>query len=308
MAGRRLLYLEALILCGVFYIAYGQWLSWIILITVLILPWLSLLLSLRAISRFSACPGGPVDLQTGQGGELWLLGSCPFPMPPFRGQLKLKRCFTGESWYYQTPEDLPADHCGGITITAEAVRVCDYLGLFSFPVRCRQSLTLRIRPKPLAMDLSEDVRQQIIQGWTPKSGGGFAENHELRLYRPGDNLNQVHWKLSAKTGELILREPMEPQQGRILLTMNLQGAPDELDRKFGRLLWLGNHLLEQDLSFELQALAADGILTYCVETDDDLARTTDDLLCRRCACTGDLRQQSSAASWHYHIGGAADDT
>jgi hypothetical protein len=229
-------------------------------------------------------------------------------MPPFRGQLKLKRCFTGESWYYQTPEDLPADHCGGITVTAEAVRVCDYLGLFSFPVRCRQSLTLRIRPKPLAMDLSEDVRQQIIQGWTPKSGGGFAENHELRLYRPGDNLNQVHWKLSAKTGELILREPMEPQQGRILLTMNLQGAPDELDRKFGRLLWLGNHLLEQDLSFELQALAADGILTYCVETDDDLIRTTDDLLCRRCACTGDLRQQSSAASWHYHIGGAADDT
>lgn len=308
MAGRRLLYLEALILCGIFYIAYGQWLSWIILITILILPWLSLLLSLRAISHFSSCPGGPAELQMGQSGDLWLLGSCPHPMPPFRGRLKLKRCFTGESWYYQTPEDLSADHCGSITVTAEAVRVCDYLGLFAFPVRCCQPLTIRIRPKLLAMALSEEIQQRIIQGWTPKSGGGFAENHELRPYRPGDNLNQVHWKLSAKTGDLILREPMEPQQGRILLTMNLRGTPEELDRKFGRLLWLGSHLLEEALRFELQVLAADGILTYPTETADDLNRAIDDLLCRRCACSGDLRQQISAVSWHYHIGGAADDT
>ena len=35
MAGKRLLYLTVLGGCFVFYIAYGQWLSWIILLTVL---------------------------------------------------------------------------------------------------------------------------------------------------------------------------------------------------------------------------------------------------------------------------------
>ncbi|MBR2633811.1 MAG: DUF58 domain-containing protein, partial [Lentisphaeria bacterium] len=42
----------------------------------------------------------------------------------------------------------------------------------------------------------------------PKPGGGYGENYEIRQYRPGDNLNQIHWKLSAKVGDLMLREPM----------------------------------------------------------------------------------------------------
>lgn len=290
-----------------FYLAYGQWLAWIILITVAALPWFSLIVSLPAIFRFSVCPSGPELLQMGETGELWLLGSCPYPLPPFRGRLKLRSCFTGKSWYYQTPEDLPSDHCGGITVIAEGVRICDYLGLFSFPLRCREQETVLIRPNPVAADVSGDMQQAIIPSWRPKSGGGYAENHELRPYRPGDSLNQIHWKLSAKTGGLIIREAMEPQRGLILLTANLRGDADALDRKLGRLLWLGSRLLEQEVSFEIRCLTGDGPMAYAVAASDDLYHAIDDLLQRKCAPEGDLKQQEFAASWHCHIGGDGDE-
>ena len=305
MTGRRLLYLAILGLCLIFYIAYGQWLSWLVLVMVSALPWFSLLVSLPAMLRFRAAPGGPRVLEPGEEGELWLMGTCPWPMPPFRGRLRLQRAITAESWFYQEKEDLLTDHCGGITVTAENVRICDYLGLFAFPVTGTQKATILVRPRPVKMELPQDLQRNIAGCWKPKAGGGYAENHEIRLYRPGDSLNQLHWKLTAKTGSLMIREPMEPQRGLILLTMHLRGTPEQLDRKLGRLLWLGTHLLEQTLSFRLQVHTGEGLVSFFVESETQLQTAMDDLLCCRAAPVGELPFPDISSVWHCHIGGDA---
>ena len=72
------MYLAALAGCGVFYIAYGEWLSWLILVLMLALPWFSLLFSLWPMLNFRLSPAGPEALEMGQPLELWLLGSCRF--------------------------------------------------------------------------------------------------------------------------------------------------------------------------------------------------------------------------------------
>lgn len=307
MAIRRLWYLILLLGCGIFYLAYGEWFSFLTLVCALGLPWLSLAVSLPAILRFRASAAGADALTMGGEGDLWLLGTCAYPMPPFRGKLRLRRCITGEQWRYKSRSGLPTDHCGGITVTAEKVRVCDYLGLFAIPVRHPDSKTVLIRPVPVPVPEPPDLQRYIARAWKPKPGGGFAENHELRLYRPGDRLNQVHWKLSAKTGKLILREPMEPIRGLVLLTMTLRGTPEELDRKFGRLLWLGRFLLDQGVSFEIRALTAEGVLAFPAASRENLDRAVDRLLCTGAAPSGSIRDRAFAASWQYHIGGEPDE-
>ncbi len=302
-----MLYLTVLAGCGIFYIAYGEWLSFLILVAVLGLPWLSLLLSLPAMLRFRAAPAGPEIMEMGESPELWLLGTCPLPMPPFRGRLALHRHFSGHTLEYQETMPELAAHCGGYTITAEKVRICDYLGLFSLPVLKKDSHRLLIRPRPVPVSLNDDLHRHLARAWRPKFGGGFAENHELRLYRPGDSLNQVHWKLSAKTGQLMLRQPMEPQRGLVLLTMNLRGTPEELDRKLGRLLWLSNHLTEQGIAHEARVLTEDGVLSFSISDPGDAVKTIDTLLCQKNAAQGDLRSHGYHASWQYHIGGDADE-
>lgn len=306
MAARRIWYLTALAGCLVFYIAYGEWFSFLLLCAVLGLPWLSLLLSLPAILRFRISIAGTDRVRQGVEGEVWLQGSCPLPMPPFRGRLRMHRCITGETWQHSVYKELPTAHCGGILASVERARVCDYLGLFSFPVRDPGQKTILVRPIPRPIPEPPDLQRYLARAWKPKFGGGYAENHELRLYRPGDSLNQVHWKLSAKTGKLILREPMEPQRGLLLLTMTVRGTPEETDRKFGRLLWMGTYLLEQGFSFELRTLTADGVQSYPIASEQDFNKAVDGLLCCRGAETS-IRDLDFAASWRYHIGGEPDE-
>lgn len=306
MTGRRLWYLAALFGCWVFYIAYGEWFSWLALMIVGGLPWLSLLISIPAMLFFRLSPDGADAVPMGTEAETWLLGSSAFPLPPFKGKIRLRSCITGQVRRYHPGTGLPTQHCGGIVVTVARARVCDYLGLFAFPVGKVTPKTILVRPKPLPIPTIPDLDRYIARAWKPKSGG-FAENHELRLYRPGDSLNQVHWKLTAKTGKWMIRQPMEPQRGLVMLTMTLRGTPEELDRKFGRLLWLGKYLVEKDVRFEIRTLTADGVQSSWVQTEQELNKATDTLLCAGEAKEGSIRDFGFAASWQYHIGGEPDE-
>lgn len=307
MAEKRLLYLALTIGAGICYLVSGGWLSWIFLLTVLALPWASLAVSLPAIRRFSLSTTGPDVLQMGESAEFWLLGSCDGPMPPFRGDIRLTHRFSSVSRKYPGEKGITPAHCGSLSVTVEKGRVCDYLGLFAFRVRHPGSRVLPVRPKPLEIPNPELPDSEISHGWRPKFGAAPAENHEIRLYRPGDSRNLVHWKLSAKTGQLLLREPMEPLHAQSLLTLTLKGSPVELDRKLGRLLWLGRKLLEQGREFEVRALTADGIAHFRVDSEATLLRGLDSLLCAKPTASGSIREHHFEAGWQYHIGGQPDE-
>ena len=292
----------------VYYVASGEWISFVLLVTVAGLPWLSLILSLPAIRNFQVSPAGVEILEQGEEAEIWLLGSCRSPMPPFKGHLRIQSCFTGKSWRYEPEEGFSTLHCGGYRARVEKARICDYLGIFSFRARNSREQTILVRPKPAPVSDLVDPQRLELGSWVPKPGGGFSENYEHRLYRPGDSLNQLHWKLSAKMGELILREPMEPVRGAVLLTVTLAGEPDALDRKFGRLLWAGRYLLERELDFEIRALTGAGLSCFHVDSEDGLQKAIDQLLCAPLTQEGSSWEQDADACWQYHVGGEADET
>ena len=78
--------------------------------------------------------------------------------------------------------------------------------------------------------------------------GAYAEEHELRPYRPGDPMRTVHWKLTAKTGEMIVREALVPCRARAFLLVERRGGPDALDRVLEHLCWLSARLTQQGVS------------------------------------------------------------
>ena len=304
---RRLLYLGCLAGSLVFYFYYQQWMSWVILLSVAALPWISLLLSLPAMLQFRAELEAPAFVLMGDEAEGFLWGLSKLPQPLFQGRILLKNLNTGETRRHDPLKPLPTAHCGGWSITARNVRVCDYLGLFRCKVKQVHSHTMIVRPRPLAMAQSPALRKALAHSWRPKFGGGYAENHELRLYRPGDNLNQIHWKLSAKTGDLILREPMVPNVGRAVLTLDLCGTPEELDRKLGRLQWLSLDLLEQHLPHEIRCLTGSGVIVHFISNEKELTAAMDDILCHPLVSEGTLRERMVGAVWQYHIGGDGNE-
>ena len=306
MVTRIILYLFALADFVVFYVFYQEWVSWIVLLAVIGLPWLSLAVSLPAMLTYRLEPEAPARLKVSAAARVRMHGTCAAPHPPVKTKILLTRTITGESWTVKLGERLPTDHCGALTARPVRAGVYDYLGLFRIKPRKIGTAATVVLPEPAKMQVPPDLSRYLARAWRPKPGGGFAENHELRLYRPGDSLNQVHWKLSAKTGKLMLREPMVPERGLMLLPMDISGTAEELARKFGRLLWLGTYLLEQSVPFEVRAMTARGLESWSVASETELQKALEALLCSGPAA-GSVLEHSFAASWQYHVGGGADE-
>lgn len=307
MTGRRIVYVLALVGSLIFYIIYQEWFSWIFLLTVLFFPWLSLLLSLGAMIRLKVMPEAPSRIPMGCDEKVSLTVSSPLPLPPYKSKLRITNPLTGERFTVKSGAALPTEHCGKLHIKPHKPRVFDFLGLFRLKVRRTTEKTVLVLPKPVETEIPSDLTSRLAPQWRKKPGGGFSENYEIRQYQPGDSLNQIHWKLSAKVDELMLREPMEPIRGLMLLTMDLRGTAAELDRKLGQLLWLGRYLLEQEISFDIRVLTAKGIANWTVQNTDALEQCIAALLDTPPATEGSIRDKFFKATWRYHIGGEQNE-
>lgn len=291
----------------VFYLANQLWLSWVLLWTVLSLPVLSLLLSLPGMLtvRLQISCNSKAGLNGREVPDIKRL--CPFPAPYCRYRLAVTRVTTGESFVLGQGQALPADHCGKLNCRIEKGRAYDMLGLFFLPVRNMGQVGVVVIPQPVALPAPPDLERYMAGAWQVKPGGGMAENHELRLYRPGDSLRQIHWKLSAKTGKLMIREAMEPRRGNLLLTMDIRGSAAELDRKFGQFLWLGQYLLERGLRYEMLVLGGSGIEEAKAASEADLMKAMEGFLGLTPAGEGSVLDREKTCAWHFHIGGGADE-
>ena len=302
MMKNRLLYLAVVIGCGIFFVAYKEWFSWFVLMWVLTMPLLSLAVSLPAMLTVTVRPLCPVSMEIGTPAQLRAEAVCRLPSPGITGKYRVCNRLTGQSQKVKLDKDLPADHCGMLSLEPGMLWAWDYMGLFRLPVFRKRGAAVLVLPKPIAPQEPPALRKRPVNLWRPKPGGGFSENHDLRLYRPGDNLRLIHWKLASKTKKLIYREPIEALRDKAVLSVSLSGTPDELDEKLGRLLWLSNYLLEKDMPHELRCATGRGMYTGPVSDTDSLHAALRHLL-QLPAVERAVVPDATDAYWHHHVGG-----
>ncbi len=242
-------------------------------------PWLSLVVSLPAMMTAQITAQFTDSIAVGGKAELELMARCRFPAPVFRCTVDVLRVPTGQRWNLKPGEGLPTEHCGQLLCVPQNCWVYDYLGLFRVKKKKCAPFSVLVMPLPQRAELPRALQQRMAQRWKPKPGGGFSEQHENRLYRPGDGLNQVHWKLTAKVGKLMIREAMEPVRQTLTLKLELRGDGRKTDLQMGRLLYLGASLTAKGYHFTVLALTGDGAREFAVRSEDDLQQAMEMLLC-----------------------------
>lgn len=305
MARRRILYLLVLLGSVVFYWANQKWLGWVLLIAALCLPVLSLILSLPALFSLRLRINCPYAVRCGSKVYAKVTNQSWFPSMIHAYILSVNKPLTKAKITIKSTELLPTQHCGKLECRIQKVLVSDYLGLFNFRLGTDVTATVIVRPTAAELPQLSGMQQRLTVAWKPKPGGGFAENHEVRLYRPGDNLNQLHWKLSAKTGKLIIREPMIPAGQRAVVGVCIFGSEEVLDMKFSRLLGVCMQLQKTGIPFEVQAVTANGTVSYPIEFGQDLIEVIDQLLGMEPA--EEEQSLTDGAAYLYWIGGNTDD-
>jgi uncharacterized protein (DUF58 family) len=104
-----------------------------------------------------------------------------------------------------------AKHCGLLTVWGIRIRVTDLLGVFAsgwcFP---DQKWEISVVPKRKTpgerMELNAALMPMVEDGSLTGRGNDPAAAYELRTYRSGEPLRNIHWKLTAKTDELMVKE------------------------------------------------------------------------------------------------------
>lgn len=298
----RILYPVALAGALVFYWAYREWLSWLILMAVVFTPWLGLLVSLPAMLSCRVRVKCAAAVRQGTESPVSWQGISPLPLGIVKGKLVAENCLTGYRTQLKERDLLPTEHCGCLRIQVQRSWVGDYLGLFRLPVRKDPGCEVLVRPVAVRPEEVPDLSRILALSLRPKHGGGYAEIHEMRLYQPGDNLRQIHWKLSAKVGKLMVRQPMESAQNRFLLTMELRGDPETLSKKLGQLLWMSRHLAGNGMAHEIRCLTGGGTVCFGVQMEADADRAVDQLL-RAVPASADAVPVWPRGSRRIHIGG-----
>lgn len=306
MLGRRICYLLGVVSCFVFFLFYKEWFSWLLLMGVLWLPVFSLLISLPALYTEKFQIHAPEEVRAGMPARASLGVDCLFPRLPMRCKIRLHNRLTGERYTGMPGELIPTDHCGKMTMECTGLWVYDYLGLWRFSKKAQLRETVHILPRSLPDRHIPSPEQMPVRSWKVKPGGGVAENYDLRPYRPGDELRQIHWKVSAKVGRLIYREAMEPAQKQVVLTLTLSGTPEQLDRKLGRVYGVSGQLLSRGAPHIIYCRTAGGILTLEVTDQKSQEQAIRSLIGGE-PTQGEADLSIHDALWQCRIGGGPDE-
>lgn len=322
MLENRLFYLASLVGMLVFHCYYTGWISWFALLVVLLLPVFSLVFSLRPILRLRLGVQMPSSCAREEETHLLLTSGCDgglLPVPLCRLRYVCEDVMAGESQTAQLKLvawdsfaiSLPTAHCGAFRCCIQKARVYDYLGLFSFSLRLPPPQTLLVMPKEAAPEPLPNLSQFRCRSYRPKHGGGFSELHDMREYRAGDSMRDIHWKLSAKTDRLIVREAQEPDRGQTLLTLDLCGSRTQLDHSFDVLCWLSRWLLQHEVRHNVSWLAPKTLEpeSALITSEESLAALIEQLLQTqlRSAMPSIAARSYPNADWRYHIGGGTEE-
>ncbi len=119
-----------------------------------------------------------------------------------------------------------SDVCGNFKVFIDEIRVYDYFDLFQRKLRQSSEVNeVMILPVCYTLNIQTNEFSKNKHEWETYSktmrGEDSSEVFDLHLFRQGDTMQKVHWKLSAKTNEYFVKEFSKPIENMMILFLNM---------------------------------------------------------------------------------------
>ncbi|MDN5892660.1 MAG: DUF58 domain-containing protein [Nocardioides sp.] len=171
----------------------------------------------------------------------------------------------GHGWHRAVNYHVRSDVRGRFEIGPMTVRVSDPFGLVELGRAFHTTIALTVTPRTVALPTVP-----LSGAWTgsgdnrPRAfASGSAEDVTVREYRHGDDLRRVHWRSSARTGELMVRREEQPWQSRATIFLDNResahrghGAASSLEAAVSAAASVAVHLTQR--GFTVRLVTADG--------------------------------------------------
>jgi uncharacterized protein (DUF58 family) len=185
----------------------------------------------------------------------------------------------GHGWRRHVTYQVRSDVRGHFDIGPMSVRVSDPFGLVELGRSFRTTVPLTVTPRTVPLPSIP-----LGGGWTgsgdnrPRAfAAGSAEDVTVREYRRGDDLRRVHWRSSARVGELMVRREEQPWQSRATLFLDNrlrvhrgQGIASSLEAAVSVAASVAVHLARRGFTVRLVTAAGEDRAAAWHDRDSDL--------------------------------------
>lgn len=144
-------------------------------------------------------------------------------------------------------------HCGVITVSADSVCIFDLFNLFRF--NRNLSITREIPVFPDEKIIDDTFNMDFSEGYnnleeSTIKGNDTSDVSEIREYIPGDKLQNIHWKLSAKKDILMVKERVSLTSTQLLFYIELADLKDQtLDMILDYAYGIGIYLCRETIPY-----------------------------------------------------------
>jgi uncharacterized protein (DUF58 family) len=289
MISKRLEYLVLLLAAFFFHIFVVDYISFWILAFLLMLPLVSLLITVLAMGGATAeliinkvsiqkNESLPIQLKI-HNKHLFLTCMCMVKLTIQNELLQQEetRLFfmTATHSGHTVEQVISSRYCGMIKCSISELKIYDALGLFSFRKETESSYFVSILPSvyplmAMSSKIQQDIKNNIISRTV--KGNDPSEFMDVREYRDGDRLARIHWKLSDKYDQIMVKDFGDPISNDVLLLFDLNGNSDEkicglLDAVYS----ISNFLIKNQITYEIQwydSVHERAVLTEIAQNND----------------------------------------
>lgn len=241
----KIIFILLIIICAIFYVLYIWDFSLVLLVTLCAIPvimFILLFITKRLISAELKIKETAVAKNESFDVQLNISNRSFFPIGKAEAVIEYYNVFSNQinDIHLHFPIQarnslcltfqLSSKFCGIIKLKCAYITIYDPLRIFKFKI-CR-NISNSTTVLPEGYDISaftanidkESDNSEVFS--ESRAGDDPSEVFNLREYNPGDKINRIHWKLSSKKDDWIIREFSLPVDSPTLIFLNLYCPED----------------------------------------------------------------------------------
>lgn len=236
VAGKWIIWTITVVLCLIFASNYGGVVPFVLLKTVIAIPVIGALYCIWIAIHFrfyqnipekTVVKGEPVEYSLCMSNEDYI-EYCSLQVVYYQNRARLIGVNEEARYLLKRGErkEMCTSMCckyrGEYEVGVDYFIIRDYLQMIRLQYRPVSAFKVLVLPRIVTWCYEREVFEDKAGSNNARTLRGGEVDVQVRNYVRGDSLNHIHWKASAKMGELMSREDCETRKNQLLLTVDLR--------------------------------------------------------------------------------------
>ena len=180
--------------------------------------------------------------------------------------------------------DFEAEQCGEVNFICKNIKIFDIFNIFGEKIKPFGQVCTIVYPRQMNLNVEmSDITfgtNKTNSFMLKRKGNDPSEMFDIKEYFPGDDIRSIHWKLSCKTNNLVLRQASDPSDYNVVIMPDIglkiedkEVSETELNTAAAICFSLGEQLIKNGEKFCMAFVLPTGLCVNEIITEEDFQKS-----------------------------------